>query len=180
MKKSVSITFFWVVVFAINVVAQPRIEQDPNTHREVLRNKSTGKLLIPMEFDDIQPFYWLDSVLVVKKDGLKGAYDPSGKLLVPIQYRDILMFRPDNGFAPGYVMVTSEPAGKRKYGLYRLGEGLVLPEKYETVAPVFTDLFSGRVYMDTVIQFFFRRRQTFVQSAGPGRKKHHCRESYGH
>lgn len=129
------------------------LTQDPDTGLKGMQHQRSGAMIIPLEYEDISTYYWLDSVIVVTKDGLKGAFNPSGQLRVPIQYRDIRVYRPEKGYTPGYVMLTSE-GGSRKFGLYKLGEGLVLPEQFETVAPVFPDVLVGRVYMDTILQFF--------------------------
>jgi TonB family protein len=134
--------------------AQLLIIQDPDTGLKGMQHQKTGAIVIPTEYEDISTYYWLDSVIVVLKDGWKGAFNPSGQLTVPIKYRDIRVYKPDRGYTPGYVMLTSEGTGKRHFGLYKLGQGLVLPEQFETVAPVFPDLLVGRVYMDTILQFF--------------------------
>jgi WG containing repeat len=105
---------------------------------------STGRVLLPAEYQQIEQFYYID-LIKVKKDEKYAIVDPTGKMLTPLQFNSIGEWKHQETTAvqqsSGFAKIESKEAyGKYfvyKYtespliGLWHIEKGAILPTEFD-------------------------------------------------
>lgn len=85
----------WILFFSIllscpgALLAQAELFKDPKTGKKGLFHSLEGYFILPVNYDDIQEVYPVDSLWIVRKGALKGLFSESGRAIIPIQYDEI-------------------------------------------------------------------------------------------
>jgi hypothetical protein len=106
---------------------------------------STGLQVLPVEYEQIEQFYYCD-LMKVKKDGKYGILDVSGKFRTPLQFSDIMAWkhvtvvekkdgagniRQEDEDKYGIYFVYKFVENNNKVGLWQLDKGQIFPQEYD-------------------------------------------------
>ena len=163
-------TTILLLLLAATAKAQFGVEKDYETGKKGFLNQKEGYVLIPFEYDDIQP--WADDTLVtVQKGPYKGILTKRNQVIVPVQFEELDLSK-EAGRSLGYAGVKTGG----KWGLYSLNGKEALPAKFEYVQAVQSDILVGRVAGDTLLWFYDENGQLLFKMAGktarPGYDQH--------
>ena len=90
----------------------------------------TGKVLLDMQYDEIEALEGIKNSLIIKKDGKLGIVDKDGKIIVEPKYLDITNLGKDN--KSGFIIKDTN----EKYGVIDYSSNVVLESKYDSIEKV--------------------------------------------
>lgn len=90
----------------------------------------TGKLVLPVEYSNIETLQGVKNSIIIKKDDKVGLCDNKGNIIINPEYKEIKNIGED--YKNGYIVINSD----NLYGLIDFTKNTILEPKYEEIKPV--------------------------------------------
>lgn len=87
----------------------------------------SGKKLLDLEYNSINPVFGIENSLVIEKDGKFGLCDDSGNIVIDLNYKRIEKIGED--YKNGYIVVDEN----NKYGIIGFDKSKILDVKYDEI-----------------------------------------------
>lgn len=89
-----------------------------------------GKVILPIEYDEITTIKGIQNSIIVKKDNQLGLCNKEGKIIIEPKYNEIKALSED--YKLGYIVTNKE----QKQGIISIDKKQILEEKYEEIKPI--------------------------------------------